>query len=164
MKFPSFVAALVVLGATLTPIGRAQNPSPMSLLNGPLPACSGTWAIVRLTEISQGSDVDQYMHALAAHKEWYRKHGYKDQIFVAKILERDPKTNESRYSEHLVISYHFIEPDSKPPVHDAEWESYVKEYMRTSTIKEQYVACIPTEHTPRSMEHRQMEHMQTPMK
>ena len=156
MKFPSFFVALVLLGATLTPFGRGQNAPPMNLLEGPLPACAGTYAIVRLTEISQGSNVDQYMQALAAHKAWYIKHGYKDQIFAAKILERDPKTNEARYSEHLVISYHFIEPESKPPVRDAEWDDYVKEYMRTSTIKESYVACIPTEHTPRSLEHMPM--------
>ncbi len=156
MKFPSFFAALVVLGATFTPLSRGQGAAPMNLLNGPLPACDGTYAIVRLIEISEGSNVDQYMQALAAHKAWYMKHGYKDQIFAAQILERDPKTDEARFSHHMVITYHFIEPGSKPPVHDAEWDAYVKEYIRTSTIKESYVACIPPEHTPRSMEHMPM--------
>jgi hypothetical protein len=50
-----------------------------------------------------------------------------------------------------VITYHFIEPGSKPPVHDAEWDAYVKAYAGISNIKESYVACIPTEHTPMSM-------------
>ena len=157
MKFPSFFAVLVVLGATLTPFSRGQEAAaPMNLLKAPLPACDGTYAIVRLIEISQGSNVDQYMQALAAHKAWYMKHGYKDQIFAAQIVERDPKTDEAHFSNHLVITYHFIEPGSKPPAHDAEWDAYVKEYVRTSTIKESYVACIPTEHTPKSMEHMPM--------
>lgn len=156
MKFPSFVAALVVLAASFAPFGRGQDASPMVSLKAPLPACDGTYAIVRLIEVTNGSNVDQYMQALATHKAWYMKHGYKDQIFAAQILERDPKTDEARFSRHLVITYHFIEPGSKPPVHDAEWDAYVKEYIRTSTIKESYVACIPTEHTPRSMEHMPM--------
>jgi len=151
MKFPSFVAALVVLAASFAPFGRGQDASPMVSLKAPLPACDGTYAIVRLIEVTNGSNVDQYMQALATHKAWYMKHGYKDQIIAAQILERDPKTDEARFSRHLVITYHFIEPGSKPPVHDAEWDAYVKEYIRTSTIKESYVACIPTEHTPMSM-------------
>ncbi len=156
MKFPSFVAALVVLAATFAPCGRGQNASPMNLLKPPLPACDGTYAIVRLIEVANGSNVDQYMQALAAHRAWYVKHGYKDQIFAAQILERDPKTDEAHFSNHLVITYHFIEPGSKPPVHDAEWDAYVKEYIRTSIIKETYVACIPSKHTPKSMEHMPM--------
>ena len=159
MKFPSFVAALVVLAATFVPFGRGQDASPRNLLNGPLPACDGSYAIVRLIEISEGSNVDQYMQALAAHKAWYMKHGYKDQIFAAQIVERDPKTDEARFSHHLVITYHFIEPGSKPPAHDAEWDAYVKAYMDTSTVKETYVTCVPHEHMPMSMEH-----MRTPMK
>jgi len=152
MKILGFFAALVVIGATLTPLGRAQEEgSPTFSLKGPLPACSGTYAIVRLTEIHNGSTVDQYLAALAAHKAWYAKHGYKDQIFAAKILVRDPKTDAARYSNHKVITYHFIEPGSKPPVHDAEWDAYVKAYANISDIKESYVACIPTAHTPRSM-------------
>jgi len=152
MKVASLVAALIVIGATLTPFGRAQDEgSPTFSLKAPLPACSGTYAIVRLTEIHNGSTVDQYMQALAAHKAWYAKHGYKDQIFAAKILVRDPKTDEARYSAHRVITYHFIEPGSKPPVHDAQWDAFVKAYANISDIKESYVACIPTAHTPKSM-------------
>lgn len=150
MKVLSFVAALAVIGATLTPFGRGQEGSPTYSLKGPLPECSGTYAIVRLTEMTNGSTVDQYMQALAQHKAWFAKHGYKDQIFAAQILERDPD-GAAHFSKHQLITYHFIEPGSKPPVHDAEWDAYVKAYASISSIKESYVACIPTEHTPRSM-------------
>ena len=59
-----------MLGATFTPFGRGQDASPTYSLKGPLPACDGTYAIVRLTEVTNGSNVDQYMQALAAHKAW----------------------------------------------------------------------------------------------
>jgi hypothetical protein len=51
----------------------------------------------------------------------------------------------------MVLQYHFIEPGSKPPVHDAEWDAYVKAYTDISTMKETYVSCVPTDHIPMSM-------------
>lgn len=149
MKVPSLFAALVLIAATLTPLSRGQEPS--YSLKGPLPACDGVYAIVRLAEISSSSSWDQYMQAVAAHKAWYKKHGYKDQIFASEVLERDPKTGEAHFSHHMVLTYHFIEKGSQPPVHDAEWDAYVKQYMSTSTLKESYVTCIPSEHIPISM-------------
>lgn len=149
MKVPSFFAALILIGATLTPLSRGQEPS--YSLKAPLPACDGIYAVVHLVEINPASNVDQYMQAMALHKAWFQKHGYKDQIFAARVLERDPQTGAARFSSHTMLTYHFIEPGSKPPVHDAEWDAYVKEYMNTSSIKESYVSCIPTEHIPISM-------------
>jgi hypothetical protein len=127
-----------------------QSEPPYSL-KGPLPACDGVYAIVRLTEIKPDSNFEAYEKALAMHKEWFRKHGYKDQIFAARVLERDEQTGAAHFSNHMVLQYHFIEPGSKPPVHDAEWDAYVKAYTDISTMKETYVSCVPTDHIPMSM-------------
>jgi hypothetical protein len=150
MKVPCLLAALVLIGATLTPMTLGQS-EPAYSLKGPLPACDGVYAIVRLTEINSNSNFEQYEQALALHKAWYKKHGYKDQIFAARVLERDEKTNEAHFSNHMVLQYHFIEQGSKPPVHDAEWDAYVKAYTDVSSMKESYLSCIPTDHIPTSM-------------
>ena len=150
MKVPHLLAALVLVGATLTPMAKAQM-EPAYSLKGPLPACQGTYAIVRLAEIKPDSNFEAYEKALAMHKAWFRKNGYKDQIFAARVLERDEKTGEAHFSNHMVLQYHFIEEGSKPPVHDADWDAYVKAYTDISTMKETYISCVPKEHTPRSM-------------
>jgi hypothetical protein len=150
MKIPSLLAALVLLGATLTPMTMGQSEPPYSL-KGPLPACDGVYAIVRLTEIKPDSNFEAYEKALAMHKDWFRKHGYKDQIFAARVLERDEQSGAAHFSNHMVLQYHFIEQGSKPPVHDADWDAYVKAYTDISTMKETYVSCVPTDHIPMSM-------------
>jgi len=150
MKVTRFFAALALVGATLTLSSQSQN-EPAYSLKGPLPACDGTYAIVRLTEINKSSNFEQYEKALALHKAWYRKHGYKDQIFAARVLERDAQTGAAHFSNHMVLQYHFIEPGSKPPVHDAEWDAYVKAYTDLTSMKESYVSCIPKEQTPKLM-------------
>ena len=122
MKVPSLLAALVLIGATLTPMTLGQS-EPAYSLKGPLPSCDGVYAIVRLTEINANSNFEQYEAALALHKAWYKKHGYKDQIFAARVLERDANSNGAHFSNHMVLQYHFIEPGSKPPVHDADWDA-----------------------------------------
>jgi len=150
MKVTRIFAVLAMVGAALTISSQGQN-EPSYSLKGPLPACSGTYAIVRLTEIKPDSNFEQYEKALNMHKEWFRKHGYKDQIFAARVLERDENGN-AHFSNHMVLQYHFVEPGSKPPVHDAEWDAYVKAYTDISTMKETYVSCVPKEHRPHSMQ------------
>ena len=142
MKAPSLIAALVLIGATLTPMTMAQS-EPAYSLKGPLPACSGTYAIVRLTEIKPDSNFEAYEKALALHKAWFKKHGYKDQIFAARVLERDEQTGAAHFSNHMVLQYHFIEQGSQPPVHDAEWDAYVKAYTDISTEKRRTSAAFP---------------------
>ncbi len=153
MKVTRIFAALAMIGATLTLSSQSQH-EPAYSLKGPLPSCSGTYAIVRLTEINSDSNFEKYEQALALHKAWYKKHGYKDQIFAARVLERDEQTGAAHFSNHMVLQYHFIEPGSKPPVHDhdAEWDAYVKAYTDISTMKETYLSCVPKEHRPHSMQ------------
>jgi hypothetical protein len=153
MKVTRIFAALALVGATLTLSSQSQN-EPSYSMKGPLPACSGTYAIVRLTEIKPDSNFEQFEKAMEMHKAWFRKHGYKDQIFAARVLERDEQTGAAHFSNHQVLEYHFIEPGSKPPVHDhdAEWDAYVKAYTDISTMKETYISCVPKEHRPHSMQ------------
>jgi len=151
MKAPRIFAALLVMGATLTPLGQAQNPSPYSL-KIQLPECDGNYAVVHLIEIGPGSNVDQYLQELDKHKDWFKEHGYTDRIFASRVLERDPKTGKSHFSNHMILTYHFIQRGNKPPVHDAEWDAYVKQYLSKSSLKETHVTCFP------------MRHISTPMK
>jgi len=152
MKVSHFFTVLVLLGAALTLSSKGQaQMEPAYSLKGPLPACSGTYAVVRLTEIKPDSNFETYEKALEMHKAWFRKPGYKDQIFAARVLERDSHSDGAHFSNHMVLQYHFIEPGSKPPVHDAEWDAYVKAYTDVSTMKESFVSCVPTDHMPMSM-------------
>lgn len=87
-----------------------------------------------------------FLAASAAHRAWYRSHGINDNdIVVARIIVRDEKTGERKYSETDAISYH-IRPPSKDRVKgegDEAWNAYVKQYRENSEIKNQYNTCMP---------------------
>ena len=56
MKVSRFFTMLVLLGAALTFTSKGQaQMEPAYSLKGPLPACHGTYAIVRLAEIKPES-------------------------------------------------------------------------------------------------------------
>jgi len=112
--------------------------------SGP-PKCDGNYAIVRVSTIKPGM-MEGFMAAVAAHKAWYRSHGFSDDIIVAsRVITTDPQTKEMKYSDTQVVTYH-ISPASisqTPPTHDAAWDAYVKQYRDTSDIASQYLTCMP---------------------
>jgi hypothetical protein len=121
------------------------------VLEAPLPACSGVYSIVRLAELKSGVTIDQYMAAVAAHQAWYKKHGYDDVIYTARVIERDEGSGHPMYSKHLMLTYHYFKPTSPHPTKDAEWDAFVKMYTDTSDLKESYFDCVPMAHAPHSM-------------
>jgi hypothetical protein len=126
-------AALAVL---LVPSCFAQNGRPK---------CDGDYAIVRVSTIKPGA-MQGFMAAVAAHKAWYRSHGFNDDIIVAsRVITTDPTTKAMKYSDTEVITYH-INPASgsqTQPKRDAAWDAYVKQYRDTSDIKSEYFSCMP---------------------
>src|SRR5581483_9287506 len=127
--------ALLVAVLTGVPSVFAQNKPP---------ACDGDITVVRVSTIRPGQ-LEGFMSAVAAHKAWYRSHGYKDNVIVAsRIINRDEKTGAMKYSDAEVLTYH-VRPPGGPaePKHDAAWDAYVKQYRETSDIKNQYITCMP---------------------
>ena len=152
MKVRSFFAALVLIGAPLTPLAFGQSSqSSAGALESPLPACSGVYSIVRLVELKHDVTIDQYNVALAAHQAWYKQHSYDDVIYAAPVIEREEGSGHARYSKHLILTYHYFKPTSPHPAKDAAWDAFVKLYTDTSDLKETYFTCTPMEHAPRSM-------------
>jgi hypothetical protein len=152
MKVSRFFAALVLISAPLSPLAFGQaSQSSAGALKAPLPACSGVYSIVRLVELKHGVSIDQYMEALAAHQAWYKKHGYDDVIYAARVIERDTGSGHAMYSKHLMLTYHYFKPTSPHPTKDAEWAAFVKMYTDRSDLKESYFDCIPMAHAPHSM-------------
>jgi hypothetical protein len=124
----------------LTALAALQIPSALAQ-NAP-PACDGDIAIVRVSTIKPGA-MQGFMEAVAAHKAWYRSHGYKDNVIVAtRIYLTDAHGDPTKYSETEVISYH-VRPPEGPVKHDAAWDAYVKQYRDTSDIKSEYMTCMP---------------------
>ena len=69
------------------------------------------------------------MAAVAAHKAWYRNHGFKDNVIVAsRVILTDQKTGTMKYSDTEVVTYHVNPPGSATPKGDAAWDAYVKMY------------------------------------
>jgi len=116
---------------------------PAALAQNPLPKCDGDYAIVRVSSIKPGA-MQGFMAAVAAHKAWYRSHGYKDNVIVAsRIAVRDEKTGTWSYTDNEVVTYHVRPPGVKQADHDAAWDAYVKQYRDSSDIKNEYTTCMP---------------------
>jgi hypothetical protein len=110
-----------------------------------LPACDGDIAIIRVSTIKPGA-MAKFMAAVAAHKAWYRNHGFKDNAIVAsRVILTDPHQGTSKYSETEMVTYHVHPPNEAQAEakKDAAWDAFVKQYRDTSAIKEEYVTCMP---------------------
>jgi|HubBroStandDraft_6_1064221.scaffolds.fasta_scaffold703683_2 hypothetical protein len=115
--------------------------APHALAQNNLPPCDGDYAIVRVSTIKPGQ-MPAFMQAVAAHKAWYRSHGFMDNIIVAsRIIERDETTGVNKYSETQVVTYHINAPAGV--TQDAAWNAYVKQYRDSSDIASEYRTCMP---------------------
>jgi hypothetical protein len=133
MRFGIFLAALA---AFQVPSAFAQNATP---------ACDGDIAIIRISTIKPGR-MPAFLAAVAAHKAWYRNHGFKENVIVAsRVMVRDDKTGVSKYSDAEVITYHIRPPGSAQTQSkkDSAWDAYVKQYRDASDIKNEYLTCMP---------------------
>lgn len=133
MRNAVLVAALAILQV---PSCFAQNGRPQ---------CDGDYAIVRVSTIKPGM-MDGFMAAVAAHKAWYRSHGFNDDVIVAsRVISTDPNTKQMKYSNTEVLTYH-VNPTSgakTQPKRDAAWDAYVKQYRDAADIKSEYFTCMP---------------------
>jgi len=133
MRTAVILAALAVLQV---PAAFAQNG---------LPKCDGDYAMVRVSTIKPGA-MQGFMAAVAAHKAWYRSHGFSDNIIVAsRVISINDKTKAMAYSDTEVITYHVRPPGGAQtqPKRDAAWDAYVKQYRDTSDMKSEYFTCMP---------------------
>jgi hypothetical protein len=127
---------LAALAALQVPATLAQN--------APL-ACDGDFAIVRVSAIKPGG-MPGFMAAVAAHKAWYRSHGFNDNVIVAsRVVLTGDHSGTMKYSDTEVVTYHVRPPDGDQVENkrDAAWDSYVKQYRDTSEIKSEYLTCMP---------------------
>jgi hypothetical protein len=112
----------------------------------PMPACDGDIAVVRVSQIKPGGSMQGFMAAVAAHKAWYRTHGFTDnEIVASRVIVADPMTGALKYSDKEVLTYHLRPPGlGDPPGRgDAAWNAYVKLYQQNSDMKSEYVTCMP---------------------
>ncbi|MGD0963816.1 MAG: hypothetical protein ABSA57_07950 [Candidatus Acidiferrales bacterium] len=110
-----------------------------------LPACDGRVAIVRVSEIKPGG-MEGFLAAVKAHKAWYRNNGVtSNEILVSRVIVKDEKTGEWKYSDSEVITYHINPPEdnAKLPRNDDAWKAYVKMYNDVSTVKSITLSCMP---------------------
>ena len=140
MRLSRLLLALTVLSATLTP-AFAQTPAATQPAAAP-PLCTGSLNIVRVSDIKPGM-MDKFLHAVAAQQAWYKAAGTSDVIQVMRIMERNPDTHVSTFSETQVLTTH-IEPATraKGPDHDAGYDAFVAMFKDSSTIQSEYVTCI----------------------
>jgi hypothetical protein len=138
---------LTLTAALCAPALSAQS---TKLPTATMPACDGVLVNIRTSDIKPDSSMDKFLAAVTAQKAWYTSHGYTDdQIFVAKILVRDPDTKAYTYSDKQAMTYHFYSPaSSSSPAHDAAWDAFVKLFADSSVIKESTLSCVPKAMVP----------------
>jgi hypothetical protein len=123
----------------------------LALLAAPIfaqapPACDGTFAVVRVSEIKPGGSIQGFMAAVAAHKAWYRANGITDNdIYATRVLVPDEKTKAPVYSDKQIMTWHINPPAPARTTKrgDAAWNAYVKMYQDNSTIKTETMTCMP---------------------
>ena len=137
---------LAVFGATLNPAFAQAPPATPQSAPAAVPAapplCTGTLSIVRVSDIKPGM-MDKFLQAAAAQQAWYKAVGTPDEIHVMRIMERDPNTHVSSYSETQAITTH-IEPGAraKGPARDAGYDAFVAMFRDSSTIKSEFITCV----------------------
>jgi hypothetical protein len=134
MRFFLFLVSFLALQTTAT------------LAQEALPKCDGDIAVVRVSEIKTGGTMKGFMDAVAAHRAWYRSNGIKDnEIVASRVIVKDEKTGEMKYSDQEILTYHINPPDPKrtPNRNDDAWKAYVKMYRDNSDLKSEYMTCMP---------------------
>jgi len=141
---------LPVLTLTVALCAPALSAQSVKLPTATQPACDGVLVNIRTSDIKPEAGMDKFLAAVAAQKAWYTSHGYtEDQIFVAKILVRDPDTKALTYTDKQVMTYHFYSATgTSSPTHDAAWDAFVKLFADSSTIKESTLSCVPKAMVP----------------
>lgn len=117
-----------------------------ALAQGEMPPCNGNIAVVRVSEIKPGGTMKGFLAAVAAHQAWYRANGIKDnEIVASRVIVKDEKTGQFKYSDTEVLTYHINAPDPTKLPHrgDAAWNAYVKMYRDNSDLKSEYLTCMP---------------------
>jgi hypothetical protein len=124
--------------------------SPLALSSSPAAAqqpatrvtCNGNYNHVRISQIKPGM-MQKFLDAVAAHQAWYKNAGTPDQITVMRIIDRNPATKATSYSETQAMTFH-IEPANRTqdPPHDAAYDAFVALYKETSIITSDYVTCM----------------------
>src|SRR5450432_3360871 len=124
LAFATFSSFLVL---TTTPVA-AQQPTT-------LPACDGSYNIVRVSDINSGM-MQKFLDAVTAQQAWYKNAGMPDQIAVLRII--DMKTGA--YSTDQAITTHIGPVNrTKRPTNDAGYDAFVALFKASSTIKYQYM-------------------------
>ena len=132
----AFAAILSPLVLSSTPAAAQQPTTHVT--------CNGNYNHVRISEIKPGM-MQKFLEAVAAHQAWYKNAGTPDQITVMRIIDRNPDTKATSYSETQAMTFH-IEPADRtqgpPHDHDAGYDAFVALYKESSTIKSEYVTCM----------------------
>jgi len=142
MKWVGFlIASLGYL--SLPSMGQNTVAAPIANASTQQQACEGTLTVVRLSDVKPGK-ADEFLAATAAQLAWYRANGVtSNQIYAARILVKDPVTNQSAYSDTQFVTFHINPPrgEAKLPREDAGWKAFVKLFRESSEVKTEYTTC-----------------------
>lgn len=136
MAMPLFLASFASLAQTAS--------APSMPAAAPESVCSGSYNIVRVSEIKPGM-MPTFLQAVAGHKAWYAAAGAPDKIIAMRVIETDPATKAQHFSETQVVTSH-IEPVKRdrplPPEADS-YRAFVSLYKESSVITAEYHTCLP---------------------
>jgi hypothetical protein len=130
---------LLAFAAFTSPLFLSPSPSAAQQTSArpPMPACAGSYNILRISEIKPGM-MDKFLEAVAAQKAWYKSKGSPDTISVQRIIDMKSGT----YSTTQAVTDHIQPADSKQPSHDTGFDAFVALFSASSTIKSSYVTCM----------------------
>jgi len=138
-----YVRLLLAASALAVPFTTAFAPTQAVAQQAPAQPmlCTGDVNIVRLSEIKPGM-MQKFLDAVAAQKAWYKTTGTTDEVFAMRIMEQNPDTKASAFSETQAITTHIVHGNRKGPAHDAGYDAFVTMFKESSTIKNEYITCV----------------------
>ena len=100
------------------------------------PYCSGSYNIVRVSEIKPGM-MAKFVQAVAAQKAWYKAAGAADEITLMRVIDYT-----GGFSDKQALTGHTTPAGAARIPHDPKYDYFVSLYKESSTVKQEFFTCI----------------------
>ncbi len=128
-------ALAATLAVLAVPALAADKPAPTAQS-----ICKGDVTRVRHSKIKAGATMADFDAAVAAHRAWYKTHGYKLTMTIAPVLRLQNGTPTIAKDEVMSFATGDNVPRDKQ---DLGWTDFVAKYRAASDLTFEQVVCMP---------------------
>lgn len=106
--------------------------------------CDGRLATIRTSNVRAGK-WDEFSRAVAAHGNWYARHGGGATVKLARVVSRNPRSGVSGYADRQAVTITvFRDANARAPQHDKSWDEFVAAYAASSQVAHEQRVCLPS--------------------